>query len=324
MRFRLVTSIATAGALVVLTACSSDDDGASADNGGSGGATELNVAALEIADYAPAFYALDNGLFEDEGLDVTITPIQGGADSVPLLASGEAQIAVTGWTSYVQAVGEGLPIRAVLPGAEGTEDFSGIVALPASGITSPSDLEGTTVAVNNLRAVAELTARVGLEEAGVDPDSVSFVELPFPDMGASLASGNIDAAWVVEPFLTGVTAAGAELIVDVYAGQLNGLPLGGWSSTEEFASANPDTLDAFARAMSKAVEALAEGATFVEFLPTYTALTPEQASSVTLPAFELEMSAEELQEEADLMAEYGLTDEPVDVEPTLEYLRSLD
>lgn len=324
MRFGPAVWAAATTVIVALSACSSSEEAGAEATGDGSGVTQLTVAAIEIADYAPVFYALENGFFDDEGLDVTITPIPGGAAAVPLLVNGEAQIGSISWISYIQAVSEGLDLRAVLPGAEAAENFSGIVALPESGITSPGDLAGKRVAVNAVRGLAELTARAALDEGGVDSDSVVFLELPLPDMGASLANGNVDAAWVVEPFLAGLRANGAELVLDVYAGHLDGLPLGGWTATEEFAADNPETVEAFARAMAKAVEALADDATFVEFLPTYTALTPEQASGVTLPALEQEISEEELQEEADLMTEYGLLDAPVDIAATLDHLRALN
>ena len=41
-----------------------------------------------------------------------------------------------------------------------------------------------------------------LEEQGLDPAGVSFVEIGFPEMNAAVAAGDVDVAWNVEPFIT--------------------------------------------------------------------------------------------------------------------------
>ena len=50
--------------------------------------------------------------------------------------------------------------------------------------------------------------RASVRKAGGDPAKVKFVELPFPDMPAALQAGQVDAIFVVEPFLTAALGAG--------------------------------------------------------------------------------------------------------------------
>jgi NitT/TauT family transport system substrate-binding protein len=69
------------------------------------------------------------------------------------------------------------------------------------------------VAVNNVRDIGEVTIRKVVQDAGGDPDSVEFVGLAFPDMAAAVANGDVDAAWVVEPFVTVATGQGARKVV---------------------------------------------------------------------------------------------------------------
>lgn len=302
---------------LALTACGSSDIGSSQKN-----TTDLTVGALPVADYAPLFYAAEKGLFKKQGLNVKVEPIQGGANAVPALLNGDFSLAVTNWTSYVQALSEDIPVRAVLPAAEGAPGYSAVVAAPRSGIKSADDLVGHTIAVNNLKSIAELATRVGLEESGVNPDDVKYTELPLPDTAAALANGTVDAAFVVEPFLSAALAQGAVVIFDPFAGKLDGMPLGGLSTSEDFAAANPQTLDKFATAMAEATDALSNEATFRDFLPSYTGLPPEVAQRLTLPTTQTDFAANSLDDLVARMQDFGWIDKDPGVAGSLAYLHS--
>lgn len=315
---RSVAVVAALTAASLVTGCGASPSGSTTKETN---VTTMTVGALAVADYGPLFYAKEKGLFAAEGLDVSVKIIQGGANAVPALVSGDFQIAVTNWTSYVLALGQGIPVRAVLPAAEGGPGVSGIVVTPASGIAKPSDLEGRTIAVNNLKAIAELSARVSLEEQGVNLSKVKFVAMPLPDMAGALSKGSVDAAWVIEPFLTATKAVPAKVIVDPFAGQLNKVPIGGWSTTDAFAKANPKTLDKFAAAMAKATLALSDDATFRAFLPSFSGLSAAQAASLTLPTRQAKMNDSSLDSTVSIMKKYGWLDRDVDVKASLVYLR---
>lgn len=329
MRRRTFALLPIVALTAALTACGSSAPAATSTGdaantaANTGGVTKITVGALPVGDYAAAYYAKAKGLFSAQGLDVTITPIQGGANSAPALLKGDFDIAVTNWISYVQAVGQKIPLRAVLPAASGAPGFSGIVALPNSGVTKPADLKGKVIAVNNLKALSELTSRVSLQENGVDPASVKFTQMPLPDMGAALANGSVQAAWVVEPFLTITQSKGAKVIVDPYAGKLKGAPIGGWSTTEKFAAANPGTLDKFARAMGEASKALEDDKTFREFLPSYSGLTPELAARQTFPKTAGTINQAQLDDLAKTMADLGWITQTPDLGSTLKYVRNV-
>jgi ABC-type nitrate/sulfonate/bicarbonate transport system substrate-binding protein len=47
---------------------------------------------------------------------------------------------------------------------------------------------GKKVSVNTLKNLPEVAVRNSLEKAGVDPSTVEFVEIPFPDVPAALPS----------------------------------------------------------------------------------------------------------------------------------------
>ena len=228
-----VALTATALCLLSLTACggsSSDTADAPATSASGGGpeTTEITVGVQPFAEVSAFYLAVQEGIFEEEGL--TVTPevaAGGGAGLIPGLVSGDLHFAYSNYVSVVQAASRGLPLRVVRendrPGVQG------LYSLPASGITSPADLAGKKVAINGLGNIMELTTRAALDENGVDPDSVSFVELPPADFLSALKLGNVDAAWLVEPFVSiGTKTEQAQLVLDVFDGPTAELPVAGW------------------------------------------------------------------------------------------------
>jgi NitT/TauT family transport system substrate-binding protein len=313
--------MAMAAALCTLSvaACggSGDDGGTATASGSADGApetTELTVGVQAFAEVAALYIAVDQGLFEDEGL--TVTPqvgTGGGAGLIAGLISGDLNVVYTNYVSVVQAASEGLPLKVVRendrPGPQA------LYSLPASGITKPADLEGKKIAINGLGNIMELTARAALEDNGVDPDGVQFVELPPPDMLAALSAGNVDAAWLAEPFVTIAGSKGFVEVLDVFSGPTEDLPVAGWATSTQFAQENPNTVAAFTRAMDAAMQKVDDDPSLVaKIVPTYTQLTPEVAAQLNPINFAVESNLGDISQVEELMREHGFIEDKVDVE----------
>ena len=76
----------------------------------------------------------------------------------------------------------------------------GIYTMPDSKVTNLADLKGKTVAINAPKNILYLLAASMMAEQGINPSSVKFANVPFPEMATALASGAIDAALLPEPF----------------------------------------------------------------------------------------------------------------------------
>lgn len=88
----------------------------------------------------------------------------------------------------------------------GHRDGSTIMIRKDSTATSLRDLRGRTLAIPSKASNQNLVIRKLLEDQGISPSEINFVELPPPDMPGALAVGAIDAYFVGEPH-----AARAEL-----------------------------------------------------------------------------------------------------------------
>jgi NitT/TauT family transport system substrate-binding protein len=322
---RLVVAL---GAVVLLAACGSAEVPTPAASTQPKGAPaialekpNLRVGVLPIVDAAAVQLAKSAGYFTTEGLDVELVPIQGGAVAIPKLATGELDLSWTNWPSAISAQANGTSSLRLLPEGYSTAPGSfQIMTAPGSPIRSPKDLVGKTVAVNTIRSITDLLARSALLSAGVDASTVKFTELPFPDMPNALKWGQIDAAVMVEPFITLTeNQFGAVSLLDVTGAEAtNNLSFSGLASTAQWAQQNPNTLAAFERAVRLAQSAMANRRVIEQVLPTYTSIRPETLPQLSLGIWPTTLTTKQLQRVSDLMQQFGVLDDYFDVGPMLE------
>ncbi|GAA1630102.1 ABC transporter substrate-binding protein [Georgenia ruanii] len=320
---RLPLTLALAGALMLTAACGGGSgDGASpsagaSGSGASGEMTSIKVGVLPIVDTAAIWLGKDKGIFEQHGLDVTLEVAQGGAAVVPAVVAGEYQFGFSNVTSLIVAASKGLPLQIVAPGNFSTgdtkADIGAVVTKSDSGITSPADLAGKTVAVNTLNNIGTVTVSEVVEQAGGDPSTIKFVEMGFPDMPAALSSGRVDAAWVLEPFLTIAKNQGATVVTSNFAEVDPKMQIAAYFTTKQYAQTEPDTTKAFTDAMTESLDyAEAHPDEARAILSTYTEIDPEVQKAMTMPKFSSQTNTDSLQQMADLALKYKVVDKKVD------------
>ncbi|MCP2266834.1 ABC transporter substrate-binding protein [Promicromonospora thailandica] len=321
---RKIPLIATAVAAVLALASCATESGAAPESSSSatGPLQAVTVGVIPIVDVAPIYLGVQEGIFERQGLDVTLQLADGGAAIVPAVAKGEYQFGFSNVTSLLLASSKGETLKAVAPGNFSTGkdggDFSAVVAAGASDIKTAADLGGRTVAVNSLNNIGDTTVRNVVDESGGDPSAVEFVEMPFPEMLPALAAGEIDAAWVVEPFLTTAVQQGAKIISSNFAQTDHDLLVAAYFTSDQTIQQSPETVAAF-------TEAIKEALTYAQdhpdetraVLDTYTEIDPVVKSVMVMPRFAADIEPTYLQVLADLGLKYGLFDKPVDVNKLL-------
>lgn len=300
------------------SAAASEGAGASEPaTGGEPEIAEITVGTLPIVDVAPVYFAIEEGLFEAEGLTVTPEVMQGGAAAIPALQGGDLDIAFGAWPSFLIANQQGIELRAVADGVAAVPGFTEFLALADSGLEGDaSALADTTVALNTLGNLGELALRDTLADAGLEYSDVTAIEMPFPEMGAALDGGSVDVIWSVEPGVTGNKAnVGAVTVIDSYVDDMEGFPVAGYFVTAEFAEQNPNTVAAFSRAVQAAAEMLNDDdALRVETAGGYTELPPELLENVTFPEFRGALDPAELERVYEKMLEHEMIEEGLEIE----------
>ncbi len=178
-------------AALVLAACSSSDD--SGDTGSDAGGDELTEVKLQLqwlpqGQFAGYFAAVENGYFEEEGLEVEIIP--SGGDIVPqdALANGDVDYAIA-WVPKVLGsieAGANLTNIAQIFQRSGTLQ----VSWADSDISSVADFEGKKIGSWGFGNEWEIFAAMAAE--GLDSSTVEIITQDF-NMNAFL-QGDIDAA----------------------------------------------------------------------------------------------------------------------------------
>jgi NitT/TauT family transport system substrate-binding protein len=310
-------AVADTAAALVLAACGGPSDAAES-SPDDAGLTAVKVGVIPIVDVAPIYLGVQEGFFEEEGLDVTLELAQGGAAIVPAVVSGEYQFGFSNNTSLLVASSQGLPLKAVAAGnfTTGTpgDDFGAVVAPEDSDIEDAADLADRTVAVNTLNNIGDTTIRKVVDDAGGDPAAVEFVEMGFPDMPAAVAGGQVDAAWIVEPFLTMALQQGAKVVASNFAETDPELMIASYFTSAQEIAENPETVEAFTAAMDKSLAYAEEHPDETRaVLDSYTEIDPAVKDAMVMPRFAPGLEASSFQVLADLGLEYGTFDEPVDV-----------
>ncbi len=314
-------SLGSIAALLVLsiTACGG---GASAGGKeeGADGLVKVRLAALSIAQIAPMVLGKQQGIFAKHGIDLEIAFVEPPA-LVPAMMSGNADFIWNNPPAVLAARGNKVPIRSVTTVSVAGDDPSRFpiqVMVPkGSAIKTTRDLAGKTVATASLFQLNDLALMESLAKAGVEAESVKFIEIPFPNMADALAAGRADAVISTEPFVTMTRASGKAIaLVSVSEGLSPTSPISVVAASEKFIAGNRDVVDDF-RAAVEEVSAYGRDhdAEVRAVIPTITKLTPELAKAITLAPISTVDDLAGWQAWADLLVKVGVLDqkpEPAD------------
>ncbi|HHU38267.1 MAG TPA: ABC transporter substrate-binding protein [Propionibacterium sp.] len=327
-----ITAIAgalLAGALA-LTGCSSGSPaGSTAAPGtgapaasapaGNGETKAVTVGTLPILPTAVMHMGIEKGFFAENGLDVTIETGQGGAALVPAVQSGTMQFATGNVTSLLTARDRGLDIRVIASYTYDTDDgVHAVLAKEDSGINSPKDLAGKKVAINTLKSMGDLHIMDAIEKDGGDPASVQFVEMGFPQMGAALDAGHVDAVWTPEPFMTIISGTGNKIVFYPGVESVKGHPTMMFFTSGQLVDNDPGTVDAMKKAINRAMDYAQENPDEVRQVAIDKLKTdPALAEKVVLEDFGGPVRTEQVRATGDLMKKFGFIEKDADVDGLL-------
>jgi NitT/TauT family transport system substrate-binding protein len=312
---------------MLLAACGGDDGGGG--EGASGGGEELiqiTAGIIPISNLTPFYVAQEMGFFEDQGLEVETTSATGGGALTAALTGGSVQFAYSNLITPVVAASGGVDLKIVAgqnaAQMEG-EDAMALVVAADSEFQTVEDLRGQLIAVNTLKNANEIATNAVLEEAGVSPDEVQYIEMPFPEMANALIRGDIAAANLVEPFKTLVGDQLRELtypFVDVEPG----LDIAGWIASTSYVEENPEVVEKFTAALDQANQYLNDDVEErIRWTAEFTESDPELIRELTLDRWVSTIDTESFQRFVDLGVRYGILDQEIDV-TTLMYETAID
>lgn len=286
---------------------------------GPGDLETVQVGLLPIGNGAVIPLGIEQGFFEEQGLELELTYAEGGAAIVPAVVAGDLDFGLGNNVSVQVGSVRGLPVKIVGGGAIDTDDkfgSNGILAAADSDIEEFADLEGKRVAINTLRNILHLQLNLSAEEAGVPMDSFELVEIGFGDMAVALEEGQVDAIMIPEPGTTVNAEAGATVVPQPFKEANPGSGIGALFTSTDLVENQPDLVERFVTAYDQAIAYAQDNPEEVRrIIPTYTSVSEELAQEIGVPAFgTAEEQRDSWQLYADKMLEYGWIDEPVDLD----------
>jgi NitT/TauT family transport system substrate-binding protein len=147
----------------------------------------------------PIMLAIDKGYFKEQGIETELQNIGASGDRIAALTAGSVAFSNLGRIAAIVEMARGNQSFYFFANIDDSPGNEGCWARP--GFDSFKALRGKKVAANTS---AQITMNGLLENAGMTERDVQFVNLPGPEMAAALAKGDVDAACVWEPLLTGV------------------------------------------------------------------------------------------------------------------------
>lgn len=305
--------------LAVLAALALSASGCGASEpSGSAGPDEVKVGLISILDVAPIYLGKEKGFFSERNIELTLQPAEGGTETVPSVLSGNQQFGFSNVVTLLLAQSEGLPVKVVSNGTNSTgadgADFGALMVGAGSPIESVKDLVGRKVAVNTFQNVVELAVRASALKAGIDPESIEFVKLPFPDMPAALAEGRADAVFVVEPFQQIVLSQGGRPLASSYVDTAPDLSVAMYFTSKQLLGEDPDLVKRFGEAMNESLEYADSHPDEVrQILPTYTKIGPEIIPDLVLPKWPSEVNRDSVSAIAELAEQEKVLESKPDI-----------
>ncbi len=277
---------------------------------------KVKIGYIPIADCAQLYVAIEKGFFEQEGLEIELLGLAGGAKILEALAARSLDIGFSNVVSLVLARASGLNFIALTGGPieDGHHKERAILVRKDSPIESAKDLEGRIVALNTRRNIIELFVREYLETNNVNSDKVKFIEIPFPDMESVLLSGDVDAVASIEPYVTFASLHGGSRVLDYnYVALEPKVEISAYVVSEGWLQKNQAVAGRFIRAFSKATDyAIARESEVRTIIAKYTKLDQTQSQQIKLPTFGKKLTVSKLQKMVEKLYKRGWIEKSID------------
>ena len=273
----------------------------------------VNVGTLPTDGSANVFYAQDLGYFKAVGLDAHIQTMGSGPIVAQAIAGGAIDIGVVNVATVSAAYLRGLHFKYIAPAdiASPQTQTDLMMVLKDSPIQKASDLNGKTIALNGLKDLQQLCAMAWVDKHGGDSKTLKFVEVPFPEMGAALVQKRVDAAMMVEPFVSAGRATGRSIGEDLDGVGTNYMIVG-WVATDSWLATHADVAARFQSAILKAsVWANSHKKESAAILLRHTKLKPEVVEAMARAVAGTHMDVSMIQPVVDAALKYGIINRPV-------------
>ncbi|GFI68440.1 hypothetical protein IMSAG249_00257 [Lachnospiraceae bacterium] len=246
--------------------------------GGNSSASSTEVTLNEVAHsifYAPMYVAIEEGFFEEEGIELTLVTGFGADKTMTAVLTGEADIGFMGSESTIYTY------------AGGTKDyvvnFAQLTQRAGNFLVSrtPIDnfswdmIKGATVLGGRAGGMPEMVFEFILAKNNIDPKADLTIDqsIDFGSTAAAFSGGQGDFTVEFEPHATSLESKGDGYVVASLGEDSGYVPYTAFSAKQSYIDAHPEVIQSFTNALQKGMDYVAEH-------------TPEEIAKVIKPQFE--------------------------------------
>lgn len=234
----------------------------------------LNEVAHSIF-YAPQYVAIENGYFEEEGIDIELVTGFGADKTMSSLIAGEADIGFMGAESSVYLYSEGAS-NYVVNFAQLTQRAGNfLVARKPVDNFSWDMLKDKAVLGGRKGGMPEMVFEYILKKNNIDPQSDVKINqsIDFGSTAAAFSGGQGEYTVEFEPAATALETSGDGYVVASLGVDSGYVPYTSYCTTKQYLAENKDTIQKFTKALQKGME----------YVNSH---TPKEIAEVIAPQFE--------------------------------------
>ena len=216
------------------------------------------VKVAEVAHsifYAPQYAAINNGYFEDYGIDIDLSLASGADKVIAAVLSNDVNIGFSGIeaTIYVYNGGEKDYLKTFAQLTQ--KDGSFLVSRKKIDNFTLDDLKGKYVIGGRKAGMPEMTFEWALKEHGISTDELTIdTSIAFASMQGAFIGGTGDFVTLFEPNALDVEKQGYGYVV-ASVGELGGIvPYTSYSARSSYIEDNKELIENFEKAIQKGLD----------------------------------------------------------------------
>ena len=203
--------------------------------------------------YAPQYVAINNGYFEEEGLEIELSTGQGADAVMTSVLANQVEIGFAGPEASIYVYNEGKE--------DYTEVFAQLTKKDGSLLVSRTDeenfswenLKGKTVIPGRKGGVPYMTLEYVLKKNGIDPQTDVILDdsIKFDLMAGAFAAGNADYVTLFEPTASLTEQEGKGYVVASVGEEAGEIPYTAYFAKKSYIEANEEIIQSFTNAIYK-------------------------------------------------------------------------
>ncbi len=233
----------------------------------------LNEVAHSIF-YAPMYVAIEEGYFEEEGINLELVTGFGADKTMTAVLSGEADIGFMGSESSIYTYNEGANDYVVNFAQLTQRAGNFLIAREEMPDFSWADLKGKTVLGGRKGGMPEMVFEYILKKNGIDAEKDLTINqnIDFGSTAAAFSEGKADFTVEFEPNATTLEKGGKGYVVASLGSDSGYVPYTAFSAKKSYIEKNKKTIQGFTNALQKGMN----------YVQTH---TPEEIAKIIKPQF---------------------------------------